>query len=1270
MKSYILKPALLERFTTSDSSSKIFERLKERKQKSDETITSYYDADIKLCREYDSSMSQNMMISWLENGIKDSLKTQIKRQMKLLPESARIIQAFLTLWGRAWKINSSEQDNSEILAGSDSDLDTEIYTNSDNSTSDSDDPTSEPGDSTTHSDDSTADSDEKKEEPPSKKKRTEFLNWKHEKFVPKTFYFNNENAGITSDLKLGNDPIDYFELFFDQKIMEYIAEETNRYQQQNLSSSTASHTTQWYATNFQEMYVFIATAMLMGTVQKNTLKEYWSMDPVIITPIFRELFSRDRYLSIIRMLHFVNNDDNNSGKLYKVLPIIRHMQGKFRQFFQPFQKLCIDESLLPWKGYLSFKQYIPKKRRRFGVKLFILCDCETKYILDFIIYTGADIEIERINNLGVSGSIVMTLMKPYFQKGHLLYVDNWYTSPKLFLELYNQGTGAVGTLKEFRLQLIKNVISKYGSQKRISIGRPPTDSPLRLSARHFPSLVSPTASKTTAQRKWLKIATDEQELQEEDSSEQQATQSYVSDITNTVSTTLPQTRNHSQNVPTSTYSSSGHPSHKQHKQYSSTLKYSDSSKPQLNDQNSTLRTSSITRTQEPQYLSTNYLQRRQDANVKNYKENPSTTNYTSPTTSTPIHVKGQVNNKQQQQAIVDTRSAVTIISQKLLKTIYHRKFIYKKKLHKSANCSSINIIGEIQLEIKIQGYKTTILADVATNLITDLLLGNDWITANNVIVDSPQKFIYLTDSKRKIPATATFIRPAHLQLPVLLTDEITLPPHSKKYVKIKVLSPTIKITEALFEPATLLYSKQTLLMNALIKLNNNKSQFMIMNTNDRQKTLSKHTLLGSISYQSDVKNHFILPILPEKRIDRLTISRTNVYRTTVHHAIETGTHSPIYTSPYRVSYKDEQIQREEIDKLLKQGIIEESTSPWSSPIVLVRKKDGSVRFCIDFRKLNNITTKNAFRMPRIDYIFDHLSPAEHYTTIDFKSGYFQVGLDPKDRPKTAFSTRDQHYQFTVLRQVVTNAYLDDVIIYSPTFDQYLIHLDDILNRVNNASFRLNVNKCQIAKTVIDFLGHHIEHSNIRPNADNIHALLETKQPTTAKEAFRFVKAAEYYLLRIPDQNLPFKIQIDTSKIGIGAVLMQTHINGDLSVAYLSKKFSTTEMNWPATEQECDAIIGAIEKWHKYLDGRSLIIETDHKPLLPFNLKQQLNSKRERWPLKLQQYQFTIRYIKEKHNTVADYLSRVPVDNGANDEEDYTSTTSRATQGDNYIQTLS
>ncbi|CAF4860464.1 unnamed protein product, partial [Rotaria socialis] len=598
------------------------------------------------------------------------------------------------------------------------------------------------------------------------------------------------------------------------------------------------------------------------------------------------------------------------------------------------------------------------------------------------------------------------------------------------------------------------------------------------------------------------------------------------------------------------------------------------------------------------------------------------------------------------------------------------------------------------------------------------------------------------------------------------------------------------IPEALFEPATYLYPKQILLTNALIKLEDNRSYVMIINASDRQKTLSKNTHLGYISYQSEQNNYPILPVISQKRkgpplhskstiykrsktvgrrswtpstyekrkvlstdltcrminnsneqqhqcyvcqerflsrndlqhhlrqkfypsdmreqVEQLTqhirddkrrqklkqilwkhgklfdVRRPSIIKATVHHAIETGTHPPTYTSPYRVSYKDEQIHRDEIDKLLKQGIIEESISPCSSPIVL-------------------------------------------------------------DRSKTAFSTRDQHYQFTVLPQGVTNgppafqrivsqilgptrwqyslAYLDDVIIYSPTFDQHLQHLDDILNRLNDANFRLNINKCQIAQTAIDYLGRHIEHSNIRPNADNIRALVETLQPTTAKESFRFVKAAEYYrkfipgfstiaqplhqyapttkeqrskksqatpitlsndaldafnklkkiltndlILRIPDQNLSFKIQTDASKIGIGAVLVQTHPHGDLPVAYLSKKFTQTQMNWPATEQECYAIIYAIEKWHKYLDGRSFIIETDHKPLLPFNLKQQLNSKCERWRLKLQQYQFTVRYIKGKHNTVADYLSRSPVDNGMNDGDDYTPTKSIATQTDNYMRT--
>ncbi|CAF5162966.1 unnamed protein product, partial [Rotaria magnacalcarata] len=164
---------------------------------------------------------------------------------------------------------------------------------------------------------------------------------------------------------------------------------------------------------------------------------------------------------------------------------------------------------------------------------------------------------------------------------------------------------------------------------------------------------------------------------------------------------------------------------------------------------------------------------------------------------------------------------------------------------------------------------------------------------------------------------------------------------------------------------------------------------------------------------------------------------------------------PIYSKQYSSSYEDQEIKVQETQKLLERGQIEESTSPWSSPIVLVKKKNKTMRFCIDYRRLNAITIKNAFPLPRIEEIFDQLSDAVYYTKFDFKSGYFQVPLSKEDRAKTAFSTRDNHYQFTVLPQGITNgpatfqrlinhilgpagwkyalAYIDDVIIYSKTF---------------------------------------------------------------------------------------------------------------------------------------------------------------------------------------------------------------------------------------------
>ncbi|KAJ8942335.1 hypothetical protein NQ318_005327 [Aromia moschata] len=155
--------------------------------------------------------------------------------------------------------------------------------------------------------------------------------------------------------------------------------------------------------------------------------------------------SRDRYLAILRYLHFHDNEDTSEiaqHPLVKIKPIIDYLQSKFSVALIPGKNLCIDESLVLWKDRLLFKQYIPLKRNRFGIKLFELVDCETGFILGFIVYTGADTDYQKFD-LGVTGDIVAHFLQPYFHK------DNWYTST-LAESLHDRDTGMCGTVKSNR----------------------------------------------------------------------------------------------------------------------------------------------------------------------------------------------------------------------------------------------------------------------------------------------------------------------------------------------------------------------------------------------------------------------------------------------------------------------------------------------------------------------------------------------------------------------------------------------------------------------------------------------------------------------------------------------------------------------------------------------------------------------------------------------------------------------------------------------------
>lgn len=279
-------------------------------------------------------------------------------------------------------------------------------------------------------------------------------------FTPAAFDFDNREAGVQPELGCiaTSKIMDYFLACFDEAIMNIIVDETNHHRQLlwNLEdpATTKIHSKNpdWSDVTIRELYVWLALTMLMGHVKKHVLKEYWSKDELITTPIFGKYMSRFRYLQIFKFLHFTTNmGPYPCDRLWKIRTVLSMFQERIRIFFRPYQKLVIDESLVLFRGRLGFIQYIPSKRNRFGLKFFVLCDCKTGYVMDFVIYTGTEVDIKSKDDPhGFSGAVVKTLMDTHFKKNHILYTDNYYTSPSLTKFLLEEETGTCGTVRSNR----------------------------------------------------------------------------------------------------------------------------------------------------------------------------------------------------------------------------------------------------------------------------------------------------------------------------------------------------------------------------------------------------------------------------------------------------------------------------------------------------------------------------------------------------------------------------------------------------------------------------------------------------------------------------------------------------------------------------------------------------------------------------------------------------------------------------------------------------
>jgi transposase InsO family protein len=230
---------------------------------------------------------------------------------------------------------------------------------------------------------------------------------------------------------------------------------------------------------------------------------------------------------------------------------------------------------------------------------------------------------------------------------------------------------------------------------------------------------------------------------------------------------------------------------------------------------------------------------------------------------------------------------------------------------------------------------------------------------------------------------------------------------------------------------------------------------------------------------------------------------------------------------------------EEVDKMLAEGVIEPSGSPWSSPIVLAKKKDGKYRFCIDFRKVNEVTRKDAYPLPFINVILDKLRRARYISTIDLKSGYWQVPLTPVSKPITAFTVPSRGlYQFRVMPFGLHSApatfqrlmdrvigpeldpycfaYLDDIVVLGETFEQHLEVLQEVFRRLRAANLRLNPDKCQFGRRSLTYLGHVVTATGIRTDPEKVAAIQQLTTPKTPRQVRRFLGMASWYRRFIPD----------------------------------------------------------------------------------------------------------------------------------------------------------
>ena len=433
--------------------------------------------------------------------------------------------------------------------------------------------------------------------------------------------------------------------------------------------------------------------------------------------------------------------------------------------------------------------------------------------------------------------------------------------------------------------------------------------------------------------------------------------------------------------------------------------------------------------------------------------------------------------------------------------------------------------------------------------------------------------------------------------------------------------------------------------------------------------------------------------------------------------IETGDSPPKRVPARRMPLAVRREVARQLRVMQEAGVIQPSTSPWSSPVVMVRKKDGTQRFCVDYRALNAVTRVDTFPLPRIDDLLDQLGNSRFFTTLDLASGFWQIRLTLSSREKTAFSVPQGLFEFRVMPFGLTNApavfqrlmeqvlaglnpekgpdfvkvYIDDVLVFSPTLADHLLHLQRVFNRIREAGLKLKPTKCRFVATEVEYLGHVLTPEGLKTNPATVSAVKDFPTPKNLKETRQFLGLSSFYrrfingfvtiahplhqmtrkgvhfrwnsecqqafetlkhlltsapVLAYPRVEDPFVLETDASILGLGAILSQHQPDGTVHpVAYASRSLNQAERNYGITELETLAVVWAVTHFRAYLYGNRVKVYTDHSAVKAVLLAPNPSGKHARWWTRVYGsgiQEVDIVYRPGKRSANADALSRSPL----------------------------